>query len=83
MLPPAPPESNALLRFYAASPLRNQEGHILGSLCVLDRRPREITESEKEFLRRMAGIVMESIELRLIALSRCEFTETGENDWNP
>jgi GAF domain-containing protein len=58
------------LRFYAAAPLRNQEGYTLGSLCVLDHQPREITESEKEFLRRMAGIVMESIELRPIPFSR-------------
>jgi GAF domain-containing protein len=69
------------LRFYAAAPLRNQEGHTLGSLCVLDRQSREITEIEKEFLRRMADIVMESIELRLTALSRYESTDVWDNEW--
>jgi transcriptional regulator with GAF, ATPase, and Fis domain len=66
------------LRFYAAAPLRNQRGHCLGSLCVIDRQPREITEREKEFLLRMAGVVMGAIELQLSALTRRK--STGEQD---
>jgi sigma-54 interacting transcriptional regulator/GAF domain-containing protein len=73
------------LRFYAAAPLRTRDGHSLGALCVIDRRPHEITEAEKEFLRRLAAVVMELIELRLAPPARAEFlsgkTDRGENRW--
>ncbi|MCI0392947.1 MAG: sigma-54-dependent Fis family transcriptional regulator, partial [Acidobacteria bacterium] len=54
------------LRFYAAAPLRTREGHSLGTLSVIDRKPRDISVSEKEFLRRMASLVVDLIESRLI-----------------
>ena len=69
------------LRFYAAAPLRTREGHSLGALCVIDHRPREITEAEKEFLRRMASVVMELIELRLAAPACTEFIDGSANGW--
>jgi diguanylate cyclase (GGDEF)-like protein len=34
------------IRFYAGAPLRSPEGHNLGSLCVLDRRPRQLSEAQ-------------------------------------
>jgi DNA-binding NtrC family response regulator len=61
------------LRFYAAAPLRNREGDRLGTLSVIDRKPRDISISEKEFLRRMASLIVDLIEScppvnRLLAL---------------
>src|SRR5262249_33417341 len=41
------------LRFYAAAPLRTREGHSIGLLSVIDRKPRDISVSDKEFLRQM------------------------------
>ncbi|MGH9937274.1 MAG: sigma-54-dependent Fis family transcriptional regulator [Blastocatellia bacterium] len=55
------------LRFYAAAPLRTREGYSLGTLSVSDRNPRDISVSEKEFLRRMAALVVDLIESRLTA----------------
>jgi len=55
------------LRFYAAAPLRTRGGHSLGTLSVIDRKPRDISESEKEFLRRMAALVVDLIESHLTA----------------
>jgi DNA-binding NtrC family response regulator/GAF domain-containing protein len=55
------------LRFYAAAPLRTREGHSIGILCVIDSKPRDISVSEKEFLRRMAALVIDLIESRLTA----------------
>lgn len=55
------------LRFYAAAPLRTHDGYNLGTLCVIDKHPRLISEEEKSILRDLAAIVMEEIELRLAA----------------
>jgi DNA-binding NtrC family response regulator len=55
------------LRFYAAAPLRTREGYSLGTLSVIDRKPRDISVSEKEFLRRMAAMVVDLIESHLAA----------------
>jgi DNA-binding NtrC family response regulator len=55
------------LRFYATAPLRNRLGDSLGTLSVIDRKPRDISVWEKEFLRRMAALAVDLIETRLIA----------------
>ena len=55
------------LRFYAAAPLRTSDGFNLGTLCVIDRKPRELTVSETEMLSKLAALVMDLMELRLAA----------------
>ncbi|MCC2546203.1 GAF domain-containing protein [Hymenobacter sp. BT175] len=55
------------LRFYAGVPLRDPQGHTLGSLCVIDREARKFTEQETELLTRLAAVTMRTIELRLAA----------------
>lgn len=51
-------------RFYAAQPLTTAEGHNLGTLCVIDHKPRLITTDEIELLQTLGGIVMDELELR-------------------
>jgi GAF domain-containing protein len=46
------------LRFYAAAPLRTHDGFNLGTLCVIDRNPRDLTSDESEMLSKMAGLVL-------------------------
>ena len=53
------------LRFYAGAPLRGRDNHVLGSLCVLDRKPRRFGDSEKRFLQLMADEVMAVIGARV------------------
>ena len=55
------------LRFYAAAPLRTLDGFNLGTLCIIDREPRELTQSDAEILKKLAAIVMDQMELRLAA----------------
>ena len=55
------------LRFYAGVPLRTRDGHNLGTLCVIDREPRPVTEEQIAQLRDLAAIVMDELELRLSA----------------
>jgi two-component sensor histidine kinase len=55
------------LRFYAGALLEIPEGFPLGTVCVLDYKPRELDETQKAFLRLMANQVMKLLELRRIA----------------
>ena len=52
------------IRFYAGVPLVNPEGAVLGTLCVLDRKPRRISAERQRILVRLAEAVMTTLELR-------------------
>jgi len=54
------------LRFYAGAVLRTRDGVPLGTLCVLDKKPRPegLTEQQQFMLTTMAHQVMSQIELR-------------------
>lgn len=53
------------LGFYAGAPLTTREGHNLGTLCILDVKPRRMTATEEATLADLAGLVMQDLELRL------------------
>lgn len=53
------------LRFYAAAPLKSKDGFNLGTLCVIDQKPRSMTKDEEKTLEDLAAIVMDEIELRM------------------
>lgn len=55
------------LQFYAGAPLRTSDGHNLGTVCVIDKQPRELSESGREVLEDLAAIVVDELELRLAA----------------
>ena len=52
------------LRFYAGSLLKTDDGYPLGTLCVLDTRPRELDEHQLDALRVLSHQVMTLLELR-------------------
>ncbi|GAA0867602.1 GAF domain-containing sensor histidine kinase [Brevundimonas basaltis] len=63
------------LRFYAGAPLTTSDGHNLGTLCIIDKHPRPIDESQIEDLKDLATVVMDQLELQLAArtaISRAE-----------
>jgi signal transduction histidine kinase len=62
------------LRFYAGAPLQTPEGHSLGTLCVLDRVPRNLSEDQKAALQALARQAMAQMELRR-ALQEAERTD--------
>lgn len=55
------------LRFYAGAPLRTGDGHNLGTINIIDRVPRELSEGETLTLKQLAEIVVDELELRLAA----------------
>ena len=65
------------IRFYAAAPLRTHESINLGTVWVLDQKPRELAPREEEMLRALAALAMNQMELRLYAekVARLESTE--------
>lgn len=52
------------IRFYAGAPLATSGGEKMGTLCVIDTKPRTLTNQEREILRDLAALVSEEMELR-------------------
>ncbi|MFI6334906.1 PP2C family protein-serine/threonine phosphatase [Streptomyces sp. NPDC050535] len=57
------------VRFYAAAPIVTGDGHRLGTVNILDTRPRLITEDDTATLADLASIVLDELEMRLAALN--------------
>ncbi len=51
---------------YIAAPLRTESGHAVGSLCVLDTKPRTLKPGELRELQSIAETLMHLIESRAV-----------------
>jgi len=83
------------IRFYAGAPLLMEEGVSLGTLCVLDRKPRQLTSTQTEALHVLRRAVITQMELRRALLDLadvekllpmcawCRDVRTGANAWAP
>ncbi len=60
------------LRFYAGAPLITPDGFMIGTVCVVDTKPRAFSEHDKRILAGMAGLVMDKIELHLTNMQNAE-----------
>ena len=52
------------IRFYAGAPLINEEGHALGTICVIDRTPREFGLGPQAALKALSRLVLAQLEFR-------------------
>ena len=58
------------VRAYCGMPLINPEGYALGTLCIIDFKPHELSASQRESVRRLARQSMSLLELRRQLLAR-------------
>ncbi|MEH2134371.1 MAG: GAF domain-containing protein [Nostoc sp.] len=63
------------IRFYAGVPLITQKGDVLGTLCVIDQVPRELSEKQVEALVALSRLVIDQLELRLNVTKVSQITE--------
>lgn len=50
------------IRFYAGAPLKLSSGHIVGTLCIIDPKPKSLEEEEVDHLRVLAHMVSMELE---------------------
>src|SRR5258708_4731260 len=56
--------SDPHIRFYAGAPLISEDGYALGTLCVVDRAPRDLAPDQKEALKALSRLVLAQLEFR-------------------
>ncbi|MBT9584419.1 PAS domain-containing protein [bacterium] len=67
--------ANAHIRFYAGVPLVTPEGDRLGTLCILDVQPRDLTPHQQDALRILSKQVMAQLSMRRQTRQRMESEE--------
>lgn len=76
-------------RFYAGMPVRAPSGLPLGALCILDRQPRQIGDTERQCIDDLRDALEESLMLRSLAIvdpltglfNRRYFEDVASREW--
>ncbi len=66
------------LRFYAGVPLKTPDGYKVGTLCVIDKKPGILSESQKEAIKTLADEIISRYEL--ISLQNLMSEKNAEKD---
>jgi len=52
------------IRFYAGFPVQGRGGHNVGTLCIIDTEPRQLTEGDRETLKDLAEMVEKELRAK-------------------
>jgi diguanylate cyclase (GGDEF)-like protein/PAS domain S-box-containing protein len=58
------------VRFYAGQPVHSVDGQPLGTLCILDRQPRQFGDADKRMLRDLAQMVQDELNRSVLVAAR-------------
>ena len=64
------------MRYYAGAPLITDDGYRIGTLCVVDLKPRKLNETERRILTSLAAMVIDELELKRFAHTALNDAET-------
>lgn len=68
------------VRFYAGVPLKTSKGAVLGTLCIMDTKPRILSENKIKALKLLSEEVMDYLETRKNLVSKTTQIEQNESD---
>ena len=68
------------VRFYAGVPLLMGDSIPLGTLCVIDRVPRHLTDEQRDLLRRLGRQVVSQIYMREAVRAKSDFLATMSHE---
>lgn len=66
------------IRFFASAPIRTPDGYVVGQFNILAPEPRPMGEEEMTFLKSLAGLVMNELEVRFVLGEQGHGREAGE-----
>ncbi len=58
------------IRFYAGAPLETPNGNVLGTLCVIDRKPRKLSANQKKVLQLLSKKAIDYLNARKTILEQ-------------
>uniref|UniRef100_UPI00404AE1F0 response regulator n=1 Tax=Fulvivirga sp. TaxID=1931237 RepID=UPI00404AE1F0 len=70
------------IRFYAGFPIVTKEGFCLGTLCVIDQKPKKLSAETEKLLQMMAGHVGDLIALHKVKNDLLTFSKLSEQSTN-
>ncbi|MCV2351794.1 diguanylate cyclase domain-containing protein [Paucibacter sp. Y2R2-4] len=63
------------VRFYAGAPIRLNDGYCIGTLCVVDHKPRQLDEAQRDILRSLALMASSALEARRALVAAVDLVE--------
>ncbi|HBX39471.1 MAG TPA: hypothetical protein DEG64_03125, partial [Marinobacter adhaerens] len=65
------------IRFYAGMPVREPTGFKIGTICIIDDKPRDFGELDLDILRNLATMIEDELERTYLSIENHEFVEVS------